>query len=91
MKHATIDDLFEINTLIGNIRTMKNINEKSQGHFYYKGKNVLHFHIENSIIYADIGNTRIIVGNNVDCFNRIIDNTKEYINEIDKLQYNKQG
>jgi hypothetical protein len=89
MKHAKIDELYEINTLIESIRKIKNVTEKTPGHFYYKNRNVIHFHVNSKIIYADIGDTRIIVENNKRSFDRIIANIKLYIEEIDIQQKEK--
>ncbi len=86
MKHAKIEELSEVDTLIESIRRIKNIKETTQGHFYYKGKNVLHFYIDKSSIYADIGNIRIMIENKQECFKTIIDNIQAYIEEINRLQ-----
>ena len=85
MRHAKIDELYKINSLIENIRKIDNIKEKTPGHFYYKNRNIIHFHIDNSVIYCDIKNKRIKIENN---YEKIIDNINDYINEI-KLKNSK--
>ncbi len=59
VRHARIEELSQISELIQEIRNMENIREKQPSHFYYKGKNIIHFHMDNSDIFADIGNKRI--------------------------------
>ena len=86
MKHAKIEELSEVDTLMESIRRIKNIKEITPGHFYYRGKNVLHFHIDKSSIFADIGNIRMMIENNEECFKTIIDNIQAYIEEINRLQ-----
>ncbi len=89
MNHAKIDELYEINTLIESIRRIKNIMEKNPGHFYYKSRNVIHFHVNNSIIYADVGDIRIMVKKDEGCYKTIIDNINEYIEKIDNIPEKK--
>ena len=86
VKHAKIEELYEVDTLMEGIRRIKNLKETIPGHFYYKGKNVLHFHIDRSSIYADVGNTRIMIENKQECFKTIIDNIQAYIEEINRVQ-----
>ncbi|AAT44110.1 hypothetical protein [Picrophilus oshimae] len=61
MRHATVEDLIYINDLLSRIRSIEKLREKNAGHFYFHGKNIAHFHVDNSIIYIDIGNERIKV------------------------------
>lgn len=59
VRHARIEELSQISELIQEIRNMENIREKQPSHFYYKGKNIIHFHTDNREIFADIGSKRI--------------------------------
>lgn len=56
MKHAGPKTLDRLEPLLGQIRALEGLKEKSRGCFYIKGKGFLHFHEhgENEI-YADIG------------------------------------
>jgi|GEM_PF-1491533 hypothetical protein len=59
MRHARPDDLENINSLMKELRNIAGIREKQTGHLYFKGKNVIHFHMDQDDIYADIGDSRI--------------------------------
>lgn len=75
MKHARPEQLNGISIHISNhLRQIKGIKEKSPFHFYYRGKNILHFHEMRGDIYADILNTRI----------RCLSNYEELARELDK-------
>ncbi|WP_156778541.1 hypothetical protein [Thermoplasma acidophilum] len=43
------------------LRMIGGIREKTPGHFYYKRKNIIHFHVDGSSVFADVGNDRILV------------------------------
>ncbi|MGP6294442.1 hypothetical protein [Caldiplasma sukawensis] len=62
MKHSKPQDLIEINELLNNIRMLVGIKEKAYGHFYFKGKGVLHFHTDFDKLYADFLDERIELG-----------------------------
>lgn len=66
MRHARSDELDSIHVLIGELRNIDGIREKHAGHFYFKGKNVIHFHYDLGTIYADIGDSRIKITSPVD-------------------------
>lgn len=51
MKHANEIDLVKINEFIMKIREYKQIKENKYGHFYYKGRSVVHFHVDKDGIY----------------------------------------
>ncbi len=61
MRHATEGDLKDMHNLLEKVRAIPGVKEKQFGHFYYKGKNVLHFHEDAGRIYADVGEQRIQV------------------------------
>ncbi len=61
MRHATIEDINDHGKLIESLRIIRGIKEKAPGHFYYKGKSVIHFHIDGNSVFADVGNDRILV------------------------------
>ena len=54
MKHAKPEDLEDIEPLLIKIRSVDNLKEKQAGHFYFKGINIVHFHVDNSKIFVDI-------------------------------------
>lgn len=54
MAHAKADDLKDLKPLLGDIRTLHELKEKSLGCFYLKGKGVLHFHIKQGRRYAHV-------------------------------------
>ena len=84
VRHAKIGDLTQINQLLQEIRNIKMLREKQPTHFYYKGKNVIHFHIDNNEIFADIGNMRFKINIPVDTdqVDRIKTKINEYMDEI---------
>ena len=77
MKHATADDLIEHALLLERLRSMNGIHERTPGHFYYKGINVIHFHVDGSNIFADIGRIRLPVY--YDNYEKIISLIASYI------------
>ncbi len=80
MKHATSDDLKNIGQLLEEIRKMHGIAEKVPGHFYFAGKNVLHFHEDHGSIYADIGEARVKVTES--SYSEIMKRVEIYISEV---------
>jgi hypothetical protein len=62
MKHAQIGDLSEVADIIGEMRGMKGIKEKTPLHFYFKGKSILHFHVDNELLFADVSDIRMQIG-----------------------------
>ncbi|MGP6239843.1 hypothetical protein ACNF40_05450 [Cuniculiplasma sp. SKW4] len=62
MKHSTEEDLINLHDLLENIRKIEKIKEKSYGHFYYRGKGLLHFHTDSGKLYADFLDERIELG-----------------------------
>ncbi|EQB71773.1 MAG: hypothetical protein AMDU1_APLC00019G0003 [Thermoplasmatales archaeon A-plasma] len=81
MKHATSDDLKSVDQLLEKVRKIHGIAEKQPGHFYYKGKNVLHFHEENGSLFADIGDDRMKVSEFL--YSEIVRKVEIYISEIE--------
>lgn len=65
MKHASCSELKAISDLITRIRAFEGIREKSPCHFYYRNRNVLHFHTDSGLLYADLGERRISLGETV--------------------------
>ena len=66
MKHAKPEDLADIEPLLIKIRSVDKLKEKQPGHFYFKGINIVHFHVYNSRIFVDIGDSRIELGSSHD-------------------------
>ncbi len=62
MKHAKMQELEFLADLIDFVRSLDRVREKSPGHFYFRGKNILHFHIQDNSICADTPLERINVG-----------------------------
>ncbi len=63
MRHARPEDLKVISDLLNEVRKINGIRERSCGHFYFKGRGILHFHEDNGKIYADIEEERLLLGN----------------------------
>lgn len=61
MRHAKPEDLIQISDLLASVRRITNIKERTPCHFYFKGVNVLHFHIDGERLFADVGTMRIDV------------------------------
>ncbi|EQB71111.1 MAG: hypothetical protein AMDU1_APLC00037G0018 [Thermoplasmatales archaeon A-plasma] len=80
MKHATSDDLKSVDQLLEKVRKIQGIVEKQPGHFYHKGKNVLHFHEEHGSLFADIGDERMKVSEFL--YREIVKKVEIYISEI---------
>lgn len=59
MKHAKLEDLVTIGNILEQIRSIEGLTEKTPGHFYFRGRNVLHFHTDSGEIYADICDERL--------------------------------
>jgi hypothetical protein len=62
VKHATVQDLAGFEDLITRIRSIGELKERTPLHFYYKGRGIVHFHIDSGVIYADLAETRIRLG-----------------------------
>lgn len=54
MKHASAATLDRIDGLLGAIRVLGELKEKSRGVFYLKSQAFLHFQEEDGVIYADV-------------------------------------
>ena len=80
MKHANSDDLKSVDQLLEKVRKIQGIVEKQPGHFYHKGKNVLHFHEEHGSLFADIGDERMKVSEFL--YREIVKKVEIYISEI---------
>lgn len=66
MRHASCNDLNSVSDLIARIRMIEGISEKSPCHFYFRNRGLLHFHLDSNLLYADIGDRRIDLGNTSD-------------------------
>jgi hypothetical protein len=53
MRHARADDLTHIEPLLGELRTIDGLKEKTPGAFYKGSKGYLHFHVDGDDFYAD--------------------------------------
>lgn len=58
MAHAKAEDLIDLEWLLGKIRAVQPLKEKSLGCFYLKGKGILHFHVRQNRRYAHISDGR---------------------------------
>lgn len=54
MAHAKAVDLKDITVLLGQLRSIDSLKEKSFGCFYFKNKGILHFHIQAGRRYAHV-------------------------------------
>ncbi len=88
MRHASPEDIKKIESVIIQLRGMRELRERSIGHFYYKGINVIHFHVDGESLYADIGNLRLKVDTSpVSSENhRIVEEIREYMNQISMMK-----
>jgi hypothetical protein len=62
MKHATPQDMHGFENILSRIRGIHELKERTPLHFYYKGKGIIHFHVDSGTIYADVGTSRIMIG-----------------------------
>ena len=54
MKHAGKDTLDSIEALLGELRALPGLKEKSRGAFYARSRGFLHFHEDPKGLFADI-------------------------------------
>ncbi|MEK7356793.1 MAG: hypothetical protein AAB250_10105 [Bdellovibrionota bacterium] len=54
MAHAKPSDLADVDELLTRIRSVGSLKEKSFGCFYFKGKGVLHFHVQKGRRFAHV-------------------------------------
>lgn len=54
MRHAAKDTLDSIESLLGGLRALAGLKEKSRGSFYCKSRGFLHFHEDPKGLFADI-------------------------------------
>ena len=54
MKHATASALDQLEPLLGELRALPGLKERSHGVFYRKGRAFLHFHEDPKGLFADI-------------------------------------
>lgn len=87
MQHATVEDLEKVDQLIIAIRAIDGLKERQVGHFYYRGKNVIHFHEDKGVIYADIGNEGVSVTDFSS--SKILRKVLLYVEEVDNNIHNK--
>ncbi len=53
MRHATVDDLKGVSTLLEELRDVPGLVERRPGTFYWRSRAFLHFHHDPSGIYVD--------------------------------------
>lgn len=56
MKHATAAVLDQLEPLLGELRALPGLKERSRGVFYRKGRAFLHFHEDPKGLFADVRN-----------------------------------
>ena len=54
MKHASATALDQLEALLGELRVLPGLVEKSRGVFYHRGRAFLHFHEDPKGLFADI-------------------------------------
>ena len=54
MKHVSPEGLDQLETLLDELRALTNLREKKRGVFYRKSRASLHFHEDESGLYADV-------------------------------------
>ena len=54
MKHAGAEALNQLEPLIGRVRALPGLKEKSRGVFYLKSRAFLHFHEDPKGLFADV-------------------------------------
>jgi hypothetical protein len=54
MKHATAETLEAFPELLAQLRSLKQLVERTPGSFYFKSKGFLHFHDDAAGIFADV-------------------------------------
>jgi hypothetical protein len=54
VRHATPDDLVELDGLLASLRTLDGLVERSPGTFYRRSRAFLHFHADPAGLYADV-------------------------------------
>ena len=84
MKHAKPEDLASIEPLLMQIRRINDLKEKQLGHFYFKGINIVHFHIDNSKIFIDTKDLRtefVFTGDLIQ-IDDILAKIRKYIQEV---------
>ena len=88
VRHAKIEDLSNIEPLLVKIRNVRNLKEKQPGHFYFKGKNIVHFHADNSTLFVDIGDSRTKISGSSDPgeIDDIIRKILEYMDEVSGIK-----
>ncbi len=62
MRHARPEQLKGVSDLLNSVRKIDGIRERNYGHFYFKGRGILHFHEDSGKIYADIEEERLLLG-----------------------------
>ena len=54
MRHARADDLDRIEPLLGELRALEGLTERTRGVFYRRSRACLHFHADGDETYADV-------------------------------------
>lgn len=87
MKHSGHDDLLRIPKLMGILKSL-DFKERKEGHFYFRGKNIIHFHSDCERLFADIGEERVecFDGNEEVNTERIIKSVLNYKENIGKAK-----
>ena len=84
MRHAKAGELADIAPLLGKIRSIRGIRERGTAHFYFKGRSVIHFHVDESGgVYADIGDVRMRVNG---AQTRIMKALADYVRRIEGMK-----
>ncbi|MEM0157373.1 MAG: hypothetical protein QXN26_04830 [Thermoplasmataceae archaeon] len=89
MKHATPAELKCVDQLLEEVRRINGIREKQPGHFYYMGKNILHFHEDHGTLFADIAEDRVKVS--ASSYGEILEKAVTYISEIQLSRHSEKN
>ncbi|HEY7135393.1 MAG TPA: hypothetical protein VIB48_10020 [Acidimicrobiia bacterium] len=54
MRHARADDLAGCTGLLGELRALDGVRERTAGSFYRRGAGFLHFHVDGDRLFADV-------------------------------------
>jgi hypothetical protein len=54
VRHATQDDLDQLEDLLAELRALPELRERKRGHFSLRSKAFLHFHEDSGDFYADV-------------------------------------
>jgi hypothetical protein len=54
MRHARVDDLARLAPLLGRLRAIASLTERTPGAFYRKSTAFLHFHVAGEDVFCDV-------------------------------------